>query len=164
MSWRHGICKTGYNAERIRCWWPSYWEDSQSILPWWRGKHIQQSSGDTEVCRDVHCCLGWRSWRGLQQWSPPCNWCICVQLLVSQDHVWSSTQPCSAIEFKSAIWRSIYWLSTDDVHCSGIWISLGCHQSMTQKVTVDRPWLVGTMACSTQLHLNQILTITGRHT
>ncbi|XP_023158189.1 uncharacterized protein [Zea mays] len=37
----------------------------------------------------------------------------------------------------------------------GIWISFGT----TQRATADRPWLEATMACSTQVHLNQTLTI-----
>jgi hypothetical protein len=41
---------------------------------------------------------------------------------------------------------------------SGIWISFGT----TQRATADRPWLEATMACSTQVHLNQTLTIIGR--
>jgi hypothetical protein len=50
-----------------------------------------------------------------------------------------------------------WWIFT-----SGIWISLGCRRSTTRRATADRPWLEATMACSTQVHLNQTLTITGR--
>ena len=140
-----GYRRKGYKSD---------WKDPQSVGPRRNGKHIQQSSGHTEIHRDIDRRMGWGSWRGLQQRPPPCHWRICVQLLVSK-------QVCRCWILK--LFLKMFLLRSFRVIFQGFWISLGCQQSMTQRATADRVWLAATTACWTPRHFNRTLTITGKN-